>query len=38
MSIPTETIHTIIANYKANNYQKINVYGVVTFIGSKSSK
>lgn len=32
-----ETIHNIIANYQSVNYQKINVYGIVTYIGSKSS-
>ena len=34
----SETIHNIIANYQSANYQKINVYGIVTFIGSKNSK
>ncbi|RNA18085.1 protection of telomeres 1 [Brachionus plicatilis] len=34
----TETIHSIIANYNTANYQKINVYGIVTYIGSKSDK
>lgn len=33
-----ETIHNIIANYQTANYQKITVYGIVTYIGSRNSK